>query len=262
MTERLERLLAERLLYVQDLGLVDYDEAWEFQKAAAKARIAGKHARNGDVETGTNTVLGHDLLILCQHPPVVTLGRSTKPGNLLASPAYLQSRGIQLRDVERGGDVTIHEPGQLVAYPILDLEQHRRDLHWYLRQVEEVVIVALRSFGLEGGRREGLTGVWVEGRKIASIGVHARDWVTWHGVAINVVNDLSTFAHVVPCGIDQVEMTTVAMELARHGTPTDAASNSRHGETDLVDRTSTAIRDAMAAVFKLQMVEAQLLLPY
>lgn len=190
-----------RQLLVYDLGLVAYDEAWALQKRAAFARIKGE--------------LADDLLILCQHPPIVTLGRSTKAGNLLASPEYLSSLGIQLRDVERGGDVTIHEPGQLVAYPIVDLKQHTKDLHWYLRQLEEVVIRGLAGLQLESTRRPTFTGVWRDGRKLASIGVHARDWVTWHGLALNVENTLHTFAHVVPCGIDQVEMTTVARELAR-----------------------------------------------
>lgn len=196
------------LLYTLDLGLTPYDDAWALQKRAAAARISG--------------ALPEDLLILVQHPPVVTLGRSTKPGHLLASPAYLEGRGIQVREVERGGDVTIHEPGQLVAYPIVDLKRHKKDLHWYLRQVEEVVIRALATFGLDTHRVEGLTGVWhtrADGQrvKLASIGVHARDWVTWHGVALNVTNDLATFDHTVPCGIDGVEMSTVARECASLG---------------------------------------------
>lgn len=191
-------------LYTLSLGLTPYDDAWGLQKRAAAARISGE--------------LPEDLLILVQHPPVVTLGRSTKPGHLLASPELLESRGIQLREVERGGDVTIHEPGQLVAYPIIDLKRHRKDLHWYLRQIEEMIIRALADVSLDGcDRVEGLTGVWrtrPDGTrvKLASIGVHARDWVTWHGVALNVENDLSTFDHTVPCGINGVTMSTVARE--------------------------------------------------
>jgi lipoyl(octanoyl) transferase len=201
-------------LYVLDLGLTPYDVAWGIQKRAASARISG--------------ALDQDLLILVQHPPVVTLGRSTKPGNLLVTPEYLASRGVELRDVERGGDVTIHEPGQLVGYPIIDLKRHKQDLHWYLRQVEESIIVALRGVGLETGRVAGLTGVWREDadgrRKLASIGVHAKDWVTWHGVALNITNDLSTFEHVVPCGIDQVTMSTVARECDNAGQPSPTFS--------------------------------------
>ena len=194
-----------RLLYIVELGLADYDSVWASQKRAAAARITG--------------ALPHDLLILCEHAPIVTLGRSTKAGNLLSTPEYLGALGIQLRDVERGGDVTVHEPGQLVAYPIVDLKRHTKDLHWYLRQVEASIMHALASLGLESGREAGFTGVWRDGRKLASIGVHARDWVTWHGVALNVQNDLSTFAHIVPCGIGQVTMTTVAREVQAVGLP-------------------------------------------
>ena len=143
---------------------------------------------------------------------------------------------MQLRDVERGGDVTVHEPGQLVAYPIIDLKRHKQDLHWYLRQVEESIMVALRTFGLETGRVAGLTGVWREDaggrRKLASIGVHAKDWVTWHGVALNVENDLGTFAHTVPCGIDGVAMSTVARECAAANRPVPSVAQVQEAVTE------------------------------
>ncbi len=218
-------------LYVLDLEVTSYDVAWALQKRAAAARISG--------------ALDEDLLILVQHPPVVTLGRSTKPGNLLVTPEYLTSRGIELRDVERGGDVTIHEPGQLVAYSIINLRRHKQDLHWYLRQVEESIIVALRPFGMESTRVAGLTGVWMDNgsgqRKLASIGVHAKDWVTWHGVALNVDNDLSTFEHVVPCGIGDVQMSTVARECAAAGLPVPSFA-----------AVSAAVADGVASVFGLR----------
>jgi lipoate-protein ligase B len=132
---------------------------------------------------------------------------------MLASPEYLAQRGVELFEVERGGDVTFHGPGQLVGYPIIDLKQHRRDLHWYLRQVEQFLIDGLATFGLAGGRRPPYTGVWIDDRKIASIGVHARDWVTWHGFALNVATDLRYFDLIVPCGIQAVRMTSVGAEL-------------------------------------------------
>jgi lipoyl(octanoyl) transferase len=220
----------ERLLDVHRLGLMPYDDAWALQKETARRRISGEAP--------------HDVLLLVQHPPVVTIGRSTKPGNLLASPELLAANGIALRDVERGGDVTVHEPGQLVAYPIIDLKQHTKDLHWYLRQVEAAIIVALGRFGLETTRVPGLTGVWITDeagqRKLASIGVHARDWVTWHGVALNVENDLGTFAHTVPCGIDGVTMTTVVQECRRRGISAPSMS-------DMED----AVIDAFGRVFSL-----------
>ena len=192
-------------LLVCDLGTMAYAEALGLQRAVAKARISGE--------------LDEDLLLLVEHPPVVTLGRSFKERHLLASPALLANRGVELFEVERGGDVTFHGPGQLVGYPIVDLKRHTRDLHWYLRQVEEALIRAIAPFGLSGERRAGLTGVWTEGRKLASIGVHARDWVTWHGFALNVTTDLRYFDLIVPCGIDMVEMSSIARELERRGDP-------------------------------------------
>lgn len=176
-----------------------YADALALQRDAAKARLSG--------------ALADDVLLLVEHPPVITLGRSTKAGNLLASSQQLAARGVELFDVERGGDVTFHGPGQLVGYPIVNLERHTMDLHWYLRQLEEVMIRALASCGIEAARNPGKTGVWVRSRKIASIGVHARQWVTWHGFALNVTTDLSYFDLMVPCGIQNVVMTSVEREL-------------------------------------------------
>jgi lipoyl(octanoyl) transferase len=190
-------------LLVCDLGTMAYAEALGLQRAAAKARISGE--------------LDEDLLLLVEHPPVVTLGRSFKERHLLASPALLANRGVELFEVERGGDVTFHGLGQLVGYPIVDLKRHKRDLHWYLRQVEEALIRSIAPLGLVGERRAGLTGVWTAGRKLASIGVHARDWVTWHGFALNVTTDLQYFDLIVPCGIDAVEMSSIQRELERRG---------------------------------------------
>src|SRR4051794_36664944 len=198
-------------LLVQHLGVLPYAEALEYQRAVARARITGE--------------ISEDVLLLVEHPPVVTLGRSSKEKHLLAGPELLAARGIELFEVERGGDVTFHGPGQLVGYPIVDLKRHRKDLHWYLRQVEEALIAALGELGVAGGRSPGYTGVWtgdadepggelVPRRKIASIGVHARDWVTWHGFALNVNTELSYFDLIVPCGIAGVDMTSVARERA------------------------------------------------
>ena len=117
--------------------------------------------------------------------------------------------------MDRGGDITFHGPGQLVGYPVIDLKRHTRDLHWYLRQLEAALIAALAEMGIIGERRQGFTGVWTDGRKLASIGVHARDWVTWHGFALNVTTDLSFFDLIVPCGIRAVEMTSIFAELMR-----------------------------------------------
>jgi lipoate-protein ligase B len=188
-----------RLLHVVDLGVMPYADALVLQRDAAKARLSG--------------ALADDVLLLVEHPPVITLGRSTKAGNLLASSEQLAARGVELFDVERGGDVTFHGPGQLVGYPIVNLERHTMDLHWYLRRLEDVMIRALAACGIEAARNPGKTGVWVRDRKIASIGVHARQWVTWHGFALNVTTDLSYFDLMVPCGIQDVVMTSVEREL-------------------------------------------------
>jgi lipoyl(octanoyl) transferase len=202
--------MSVRELWIVRLGRVAYADALALQRAVAHARISGE--------------LPEDLLLLVEHPPVVTLGRSTKARNLTSSPEFLASRGVELYEVERGGDVTFHGLGQLVGYPIVDLKRHKQDLHWYLRQVEEALILALNESGIAGERSSGYTGVWTRGRcdgtphaarKIASIGVHARDWVTWHGFALNVTTDLSYFDLIVPCGIAGVDMTSMARELGR-----------------------------------------------
>ena len=217
-----------RQLLVCDLGVQPYAEALALQRAVARARISG--------------AFDQDLLLLVEHPPVITLGRSSKEQHLLASPALLASRGVELHEVERGGDVTFHGPGQLVGYPIIDLKRHKQDLHWFLRQVEAALIQALEPFGVVGERSAGFTGVWTGGRKIASIGVHARDWVTWHGFALNVTTDLSWFDLIVPCGIAAVEMTSLAAEFARH----------RMGEVPTLARDVRAsVVDGFGGVFSL-----------
>jgi len=196
-------------LLVADLGRRPYGPVLDWQRALTRARIAG--------------TLREDVLLLVEHDPVVTLGRSTRETSLPLPPDALAQRGFEIAEVERGGDVTVHAPGQLVGYPILDLQAHRPDLHWYLRQLEEVLIRALQDLGIAAERDErgGRTGVWVAGRKIASIGVHVKRWVTLHGFALNVTTDLRLFDAVVPCGIHGVVMTSVAQELA--GAPGDGA---------------------------------------
>jgi lipoyl(octanoyl) transferase len=179
---------------VLEAGLVPYGEALEWQRRLALDRIEGR--------------LGHDLLLLLEHPPVVTLGRGSHAAHVLR-PA-----GVEVCEVERGGDVTFHGPGQLVGYPILDLRDYRQDLHWYLRTLEQALIEALALLDIPAERNPGYTGVWTRGRKIASLGVHVKQWVTWHGFALNVTTDLSQFDRIVPCGIAGVEMTSVERETA------------------------------------------------
>ena len=176
-------------------GTVPYGEALEWQRELAEDRIAGR--------------LPHDVLLLLEHPPVVTLGRNSQPRHVL------QPAGIDVFEVERGGDVTFHGPGQLVGYPILDLRAYKPDLHWYLRTLEQALIEALGVVGILAERNPGFTGVWTRGKKIASIGIHVKQWVTWHGFALNVTTDLTHFDRIVPCGIQGVEMTSVEREAGR-----------------------------------------------
>jgi len=186
-------------LEVIDLGRQPYRPVLELQRDLCRRRMAG--------------TLKHDLLLLVEHDPVVTLGRGTRASSLPLATPTIEAAGFTVEEVERGGDVTVHEPGQLVGYPILDLHHHRQDLHWYLRQLEAVLIEALGTLGIPAERNPGLTGVWTRGRKIASLGIHVKQWVTFHGFALNVHNDLRGFGLVVPCGIAGVTMTSVHAEL-------------------------------------------------
>ena len=221
-----------RSLAVRDLGTMPYADALSLQRRLADDRLAGR--------------LANDLLLLVEHPPVVTLGRGTRDTSLPLDPEALRRRGIEVFEVERGGDVTYHGPGQLVGYPIFDLRQHREDLHWYLRQLEEAVIVALAEFGIVAERNSGYTGVWTKGRKIASIGVHAKQWVTWHGFALNVTTELSAFDLIIPCGIPGVVMTSVAAETQRTGVPAYGRTGGDAGRREL----GTAVREAVVRAFE------------
>jgi lipoate-protein ligase B len=225
-------MTAVRELWIVDLGRRAYGEALDLQRAVARARMSAD--------------FDQDVLLLVEHPPVITLGRSSKDAHLLVNPQLLSARGIELFEVERGGDVTFHGPGQLVGYPILDLTRHKQDLHWYLRRIEDVLIRALGDFGIAGERVPRYTGVWTRGRKIASIGVHARDWVTWHGFALNVTTELSYFDLIVPCGIPQVTMTSIERELTEHKDGVCFASS-----PTLSDDAREAVTVAMARVFDL-----------
>jgi lipoate-protein ligase B len=218
-------------LAVIDLGRRAYGETLELQRALRQQRIAGE--------------VTDDLLLLVEHPPVVTLGRGTRATSLPLPPDKLRRRGIEVAEVERGGDVTWHGPGQLVGYPILDLSAHRPDLHWYLRQLEQAVIDALGSLDIPADRNPGLTGVWTRGRKIASIGIHVKQWVTLHGFALNVTAELTPFSLIVPCGIQGVTMTSVAAE--RGGADDPAA---------LWTETTNRVVEAFGATFGLAPVRA------
>lgn len=216
-------------LAVEWLGLVPYGEALALQQAALVERAAG---RSGD------------RLFLLEHPPVVTLGRSAKAGHLLVEESRLRELGIERFEVGRGGDVTYHAPGQLVGYPIVDLSAPgRRDVHVFLRQLEAGLIDALEEWAIPACRVEGRTGVFIDRtrsrrrtgreRKIASIGIGLRRWVTWHGFALNVDLDLSGFDAIVPCGLPDVVMTSVVRELAiERGEPEAESERAAHASGD------------------------------
>ncbi len=195
-------------LEVVDLGRRPYLETLELQRALRLRRVDGS--------------LPHDILLLVEHDPVYTLGRGTVATSLPLPVSALEARGATVVEVERGGDVTWHGPGQLVGYPILHLSAHREDLHWYLRTLEGALIGALAQLEIPAERVAGKTGVWTAGRKIASLGIHVKQWVTLHGFALNVDPDLAWFDAIVPCGLPGVTMTSVAQELGG-GTPAMAA---------------------------------------
>lgn len=180
-----------RLLRVTDLGRMGHAEAERLQEWLVEERRAGR---------------APDTLLLVEHDPVVTIGSAVEEAAAEVSAQLLESAGAEVRQVSRGGRATFHGPGQIVGYPILDLRQHRRDLHWYLRSLEQVIIDALGDFGMDADREEGLTGVWSGGRKVASIGIAVRGWVTWHGFALNLDVDARWWRMIDPCGLRPEQM--------------------------------------------------------
>jgi len=183
---------------VVNWGRIDFQTAWRRQRELVDA------------------VLFHDepdTLVFCEHDPVITLGRTTGQGSVLLPTELLAARGIDVVEIDRGGEATVHNPGQLIAYPIFHLERTKPDLHWFMRTLEQAVIDALATFDIHAGRVQGLTGVWInDTRKICAIGVHCRKWVISHGLALNVSNDLSLFDAIIPCGIRDRGVTSVDLE--------------------------------------------------
>ncbi len=199
-----------------DWGLIDYQEAWDQQEAILKLKVETKLAER-ELPIEAKTALSNEL-IFCQHPHVYTLGKSGSLDNLLLNEADLHKAEATFYKINRGGDITYHGPGQLVAYPILDLEQFFTDIHKYLRFLEEAVINTIAHFGIKGGRYEGYTGVWIDAdkdsaRKICAMGVRCSRWITMHGLALNVNTNLAYFKNIVPCGIDDKDVTSIAKEV-------------------------------------------------
>ena len=200
----------------QDLGLIDYKEAWGYQEKRFNEILDVK--KNNRKENRQDPTLSY--LLFCEHPHVYTLGKSGDENNLLVNEEYLKSRGATFYKINRGGDITYHGPGQIVGYPILDLDNFFTDIHKYLRYLEEAVILTLADYGIESTRSDGETGVWLDvggekARKICALGVRSSRWVTMHGFAFNVNCDLSYFGNIIPCGIVDKSVTSMQKELSK-----------------------------------------------
>ncbi|MGN6395485.1 MAG: lipoyl(octanoyl) transferase LipB [Mucilaginibacter sp.] len=222
--------MKNKQVYFQDWGLIDYKEAWDRQEAIFSETVKQKiELRNMQVEAAANTGHAYDscvsietpnFLVFCEHPHVYTLGKSGKPEHLLLDEQGLKDKQAVYYPINRGGDITYHGPGQIVSYPILDLDNFFTDIHLYLRTLEEAVILTLADYGLTAGRYPGYTGVWFDAdneraRKICALGVRCSRWVTMHGLAFNVNTNLDYFKNIVPCGIDDKDVTSMQRELGR-----------------------------------------------
>ena len=220
-------------LHVSHLGHTPYREGLALQQSLVDARAAGR---------------APDRLLFPDHPPVLTIGRSPSPGSVIATPDALRQAGIEVFEVARGGDVTWHGPGQLVGYLIVGLEAQGRDLHRFLRDIEQGLIDALAGWGIEAQREPGRTGVWSRGEKIASIGIAVRRWVSYHGFALNVAPDLRFFDLIHPCGLRGIQMTSVAQRLGSDALTLADARDAVASEMARVLRFTSWIREDGAAV--------------
>jgi lipoyl(octanoyl) transferase len=192
--------VSQRIFNYCDLDFIDYQEAWELQKEILNLRVDEKV---------------NDVLFLLEHPHTYTLGKVADKNNLIGSEDYLHENKISVFDIDRGGDITYHGPGQIVGYPIIDLKKWKLDTHKYLRSLEEVIIKTCADYGLKGIRDPKYTGVWIEDRKIAAIGIKVSHWVTMHGFAFNVNTDLDFFSGIIPCGITDKGITSLKNELKK-----------------------------------------------
>jgi lipoyl(octanoyl) transferase len=196
----MEDVSKNRTLSYCNLGLIDYQEAWNLQRTIFNQIIGG--------ET-------QDTLLLLEHPHTYTFGKVADKKNLVGGKDYLEKNRISVFEIDRGGDITYHGPGQIVGYPIIRLEDWQKDTHKYLRALEEVIITTCKNYGLDAGRNPKYTGVWIGNRKIAAIGIKISRWVTMHGFAFNVNTDLSLFNGIIPCGISDKEVTSLKKELGK-----------------------------------------------
>jgi lipoyl(octanoyl) transferase len=229
---------------VNDLGLIDYQQAWDFQENLLQQNVRVK--LEASRSTDSHQLTTSNYLLFCEHPPVYTLGKSGHMENLLINEQQLREKAISFVPTNRGGDITFHGPGQIVGYPILDLEHFFTDLGRYLRSLEEVVIRTLADFGISAGRSAGETGVWLDpedkakARKICAMGVRCSRWVTMHGFALNVNTDLGYFNNIIPCGITDKQVASMHVELGRAIAP---------------EEVKAALRTHFAAVFEAELLD-------
>jgi lipoyl(octanoyl) transferase len=221
----------------EDWGLIDYKEAWDKQEALLAKTVQLKtDMRNyqAQMPNEVDNRLTPNYLIFCEHPHVYTLGKSGKPEHLLLDDAGLKEKNATYYPINRGGDITYHGPGQIVSYPILDLDNFFTDIHLYLRTLEEAIILTMADYGLKGERYPGYTGVWLDAdiperaRKICAMGVRCSRWVTMHGLAFNVNTNLEYFKNIVPCGIDDKAVTSMLLELGRQLDIKEVEKNLKH----------------------------------
>jgi lipoyl(octanoyl) transferase len=213
-----------------DLGFINYKEAWDLQQDIHSKRVSG------EVE---------DTFFLLEHPNTYTLGKTAHKENLIGSEDYLKQNQISVYDIDRGGDITYHGPGQLVGYPIIDLNNWYKDTHIYLRALEEVIIKTCSDYGLECGRNEKHTGVWIGDRKIAAIGIKVSRWITMHGFAFNVNTDLKLFNGIIPCGIQDKSVTSLSKELGKEINISDVKEKLLNNFVEIFkyDEVSTRLKD-------------------
>ena len=227
--------MSQRILNYCDLDFIDYQEAWDLQKDSLNSRVDEK------VE---------DVLFLLEHPHTYTLGKVADKKNLIGSEDYLYENKISVFDIDRGGDITYHGPGQIVGYPIIDLKKWKQDTHKYLRSLEEVIIKTCAEFGLKVTRDPRYTGVWIEDRKIAAIGIKVSRWVTMHGFAFNVNTDLDFFSGIIPCGITEKGVTSLKNELGNTVNISEVKEKLKNNFKEIFDyyKVVTVARDELIPV--------------
>lgn len=213
--------MEKQAVVYKDLGVVAYKQAWEYQEELMQGNIHAKLSARNTIDAGDTLVVSdtNNYFLLCEHPPVYTLGKNGNSNNILISQEQLLEKQIEFYRTNRGGDITFHGPQQIVGYPILDLEKFYTDIGRYLYEIEEVIILTIAEYGIKAGRSKGETGVWIDARipakarKICAIGVRCSRWITMHGFALNVNTDLSYFNNIIPCGISNKQVTSIEKEL-------------------------------------------------